>query len=211
MGATLAGTTKSPLLAMIMAFEISLDYSLVPALMLGCVVAVLVSRQLHPESIYTEHLRLKGLSLRREIEQAGAAMDQTVGDLMLPPVPPLRETVSLREIADRFLASPNNFLPIVDGEQRLIGMIALQDLKEFLNDNASLAGVIALDLMRPPPKCLTPGQPLFNALPVVLESELRNIPVVNTTAEQRLVGSLSRAQLLAIFSEAIAEKSKPAG
>ena len=43
MGATLAGTTKSPLLAMIMAFEISLDYSLMPPLMLACVVAVLVA------------------------------------------------------------------------------------------------------------------------------------------------------------------------
>lgn len=211
MGATLAGTTKSPLLAMIMAFEISLDYSLMPPLMLGCVVAVLVSRQLHGESIYTEHMRLKGLSLLRENEQAGAAMDKTVGDLMQPPVPPMRETVSLREIADRFLASPNNFVPIVDAQKRLIGVVALQDLKDFLHDNEELTGVIALDLMRPPPKCLTPGQRLLDALPLVLESELRNIPVVSTAAENRLVGSLSRAQMLAIFSEAIAEKSKPAG
>lgn len=210
MGATLAGTTKSPLLAMIMAFEISLDYSLMPPLMLACVVAVLVSRQLHNESVYTEHMRLKGLSLVRESSQAGAAMDKTVGDLMQPPVPPLRETVSLRQIADRFLASPNNFVPIVDWEQRLIGVVALQDLKEFLHDNQDLAGVIALDLMRPPPKCLTPGQRLLDALPLVLESELRNIPVVSTLTENRLVGSLSRAQMLAIFSEAIAEKSKPA-
>lgn len=211
MGATLAGTTKSPLLAMIMAFEISLDYSLMPPLMLACVVAVLVSRQLHDESVYTEHMRLKGLSLRRETDQAGAAMDKTVGDLMQPPVPPMRETVSLRQIADRFLASSNNFVPIVDARKQLIGVVALHDLKEFLHDNRDLAGVIALDLMRPPPKCLTPGQRLLDALPLVLESELRNIPVVNTLAENRLVGSLSRAQMLAIFSEAIAEKSKPAG
>jgi len=149
--------------------------------------------------------------LLRENEQAGAAMDKTVGDLMLPPVPPLRETVSLREIADRFLASPNNFVPIVDGRQRLIGVVALQDLKEYLHNNEDLAGVIALDLMRPPPKCLTPGQRLLDALPLVLASELRNIPVVSTPSENRLVGSLSRAQMLAIFSEAIAEKSKPAG
>ncbi len=211
MGATLAGTTKSPLLAMIMAFEISLDYSLMPPLMLACVVAVLVSRQLHGESVYTEHMRLKGLSFLRENEQAGAAMDKTVGDLMQPPVPPMRETVSLREIADRFLASPNNFVPIVDEKKKLIGVVALQDLKEFLHDNQELAGVIALDLMRPPPKCLTPGQRLLDALPLVMESELRNIPVVSTPSENRLVGSVSRAQMLAIFSEAIAEKSKPAG
>jgi CIC family chloride channel protein len=211
MGATLSGTTKSPLLAMIMAFEISLDYSLMPPLMLACVVAVLVSRQLHNESVYTDHMRLKGLSLLRENEQAGAAMDKTVGDLMQPPVPPMRETVSLRELADRFLASSNNFVPIVDGTKRLIGVVALHDLKDFLHDNKELAGVIALDLMRPPPKCLTPGQRLLDALPLVLESELRNIPVVSTPAENRLVGSLSRAQMLAIFSEAIAEKSWPAG
>jgi CIC family chloride channel protein len=211
MGATLAGTTKSPLLAMIMAFEISLDYALMPPLMLACVVAVLVSRQLHNQSVYTEHMRLKGLLLLRESAQTGAAMDQTVGDLMNAPVPPLRETATLQEIADRFLANANNFLPVVDAQQRFIGLVALQDLKQFLHDNQALAGVIALDLMRPPPKCLTPGQRLLDALPLVLASELRNIPVVNTMEEHRLVGSLSRAQMLAVFSEAIAEKSNPAG
>jgi CIC family chloride channel protein len=210
MGATLAGTTKSPFLAMIMAFEISLDYSLMPPLMLACVVAVLVSRQLHPDSIYTEHMRLKGLSLRRESEQAGAAMARCVGDLMNEPVAPLRESTPFREIADRFLTGSNNFLPVVDEHRRLTGVVALQDLKEFLQNNQDLASVIALDLMRPPPKCLMPGQRLLDALPFVLESEFRNIPVVNSPAEKRLIGSLSRAQMLAIFSEAIAEKTMPA-
>jgi CIC family chloride channel protein len=209
MGATLAGTTKSPLLAMIMAFEISLDYSLMPPLMLACVTAVLVSRQLHNESIYTDHLRLKGLSLLRESDRAGTAMEKTVADLMQPPVTPMRETVSLRKIADHFLVSPNNFVPIADGQQRLIGIIALQDLKDFLNSKEEVAGVIALDLMRPPPPCLTPGQRLLDVLPLVLKSELRHIPVVSTLSENRLVGSLSRAQVLTIFSEAIAEKSRP--
>lgn len=211
MGATLAGTTKSPLLAMIMAFEISLDYSLMPPLMLACVVSVLVSRQLHNESVYTEHMKLKGLLLMRESEQAGAAMDKTVGDLMNPPITPVRDTVPFKEIASRFVANSNNFLPVVDEKHRLVGVVALQDLKEFLHDNQDLEGVIAGDLMRPVPKCLTPGQRLLEALPVVLESELRNVPVVNTRTENRLVGSLSRAQVLAIFSEAIAEKSKATG
>jgi hypothetical protein len=50
-----------------------------------------------------------------------------------------------------------------------------------------------------------------DALPLLLQCELRNVPVVNSLQEKRLVGSLSRAEALAIFSEAIAEKSKPAG
>jgi chloride channel protein, CIC family len=211
MGATLAGTTKSPLLAIILAFEISLDYSFMPALMLACVISVIVSRQLHNESIYLEHRRLRGLSLDQESPQTGAAMEQTIGDLMHAPVPPLPETASLREIAERFLGSSNNFVPILDLQKRLVGIVALHDLKEYLNSTQDIGGIIAYDLMRPPPKTLTPGQRLLDALPVVLQSELRNVPVVNNPMDNQLVGSVSRAEVLAIFSEAIAEKSKPTG
>jgi CIC family chloride channel protein len=210
MGAVLAATTRSPLLAMILIFELSLDYSLVPPLMLACVVSILVARQLHGESVYTEHLRVKGLALGQETNRPGATMEQTVGDLMRAPVTPVRENTPLREIADRFLINSNNFLPVVDAQQRLLGVVALQDLKEFLNSAQDLDAVIAYDVMRPPPQCLTPGQRLLEALPAVLESELRNVPVVNNPGENKLVGAVDRAEVLAIFSEAIAAKSDPA-
>lgn len=211
MGAVLAATTRSPLLALVMIFELSLDYSLVPPLMLACVVSILVARQLHGESVYTEHLRVKGLALGQETSRPGAVMEQTVGDFMRAPVPPVRENTPLRDIASRFLSSPNNFVPVVDAQKRFLGVVALQDLKEFLGDTRELDGVIAYDVMRPPPKCLTPGQRLLDALPLVLESELRNVPVVNSLVENKLVGAVARAELLNIFSEAIAEKSDPRG
>ena len=209
MGAVLAATTRSPLLAMIMIFELSLDYSLVPPLMLACVVSILVARQLHGESVYMEHMRVKGLALGQETSRPGETMEQTIGDFMRAPVTPVRESTPLREIADRFLINSNNFLPVVDARQRLLGVVALQDLKEFLNANQDLGAVIAYDVMRPPPKCLTPGQRLLEALPTVLESELHNVPVVNNPAENKLVGAVVRAEVLAIFSEAIAAKSDP--
>src|SRR6185369_10887642 len=90
MGGLLAATTHSPLLAMIMIFELSLNYSIMPPLMLSCVVATLVSRSFHPESVYTEPLRRKGLELTRESARLGAATEKTVGDIMREPVPPLR-------------------------------------------------------------------------------------------------------------------------
>jgi CIC family chloride channel protein len=211
MGAVLAATTRSLLLAVIMVFELSLSYSMVPALMLACAVSILVARQLHDESVYTEHLRLKGIALGRETSRLGATMERTIGDLMRPPVQPVRETAGLEEIAGRFLTGSNNFLPVVDAGKRLVGVVALQDLKEFLNRAKDLHGIIAFDVMRAPPKTLTPVQPLLDALPTVLESELRNVPVVNNYAENRLVGAMPRAELLSIFSEAIAEKSDPRG
>ena len=100
---------------------------------------------------------------------------------------------------------------MVDAKRKLIGVVALHDLKEHLNSAAELDAVIASDVMRPPPRVVTPGQRLLEVLPLVLESELRNIPVVSNKKENLLVGSLARAEVLAIFSEAIAAGSKVAG
>ncbi|MBI2948017.1 MAG: ClcB-like voltage-gated chloride channel protein [Verrucomicrobia bacterium] len=210
MGSVLAATIHSPLLAVIMIFEISLNYSLMPPLMLGCVVATLVARRFHAESIYTEPLRRKGLAVERESQHLGAATMQTVGDLMREPVQSLRDTATFREIADRFLTCPNNFLPVVDAHQKLLGVVALQDMKEYLNAGQELNSVIAYDVMRPPPSCLTPNQKLLHALPILLASELKNIPVINNPAESRLVGNLVRAEALALLSEAIANRTVPA-
>ena len=203
MGGLLAATTHSPLLAMIMIFELSLNYSVMPPLMLACVVATLVSRSFYPESVYTEPLRRKGLELTRESVRLGAATEQTVGDIMQPPVPPLSETATFQQISERFLTSPNNFLPVIDERGRLTGVVALHDLKNFLNTDSALTGVIASDVMRNPPACLTPNQRLSAVLPMLLASELRNVPVVNTLTEYKLIGAVSRSDALGTLSEAI--------
>jgi CIC family chloride channel protein len=207
MGSLLAATTHSPLLAMIMVFEISLNYSLMPAIMLACAVGTLVSRGLHASSVYTEPLRQKGLLEETESERLGAATEQTVGDLMREPVPPVKETATFRELGERFLTSSYNFLPVVDAQGRLSGVVALQDLKAYLNAGPEFQAVIAFDVMRPPPPCLTPNLRLHEALPLLLASEMRNVPVVNTPAERRLLGSLVRAEALSRLSEAIASKT----
>jgi CIC family chloride channel protein len=208
MGSMLSATTRSPLLAMIMIFEISLDYSVLPPLMLACVVSILVARRLHPESIYTEPLRRKGLTVSQEATASEAATERTVSDLMRAPVPPVRENATFGEIADRFLTSANNFLPVVDAKGQMVGVVALQDLKEYLGSGDEVLGVIAYDIMRPPPPSVTPSQRLLEVLPVVLASEQRNIPVVNTLKENHLVGALVRAEVLGIFSEVIAARGK---
>ncbi len=202
MGCVLAATTRSPLLAIVMVLEISLNYSIMPALMLGCAVSTLVSRRLHPDSIYTEPLKMRSLEV--EASRLGAATEQTIGDLMREPVKPVRANTTLPDIAGRFLSSTNNFLPVVDNDYRLVGVVALQDLKEHLTHGSELAAVIAEDIMRPIPPCLRPGQKLLDALPVLLASEMRNVPVVSTFQDKRLVGSVPRAEALAALSEAIA-------
>jgi len=109
MGAVLAATTRSPLLAMILIFELSwITRSCRPDA--GVRGSILVARQLHGESVYTEHLRVKGLALDRK-PAARRDHGTNIGDFMRAPVTPVRENTPLREIADRFLINSNNFCP----------------------------------------------------------------------------------------------------
>lgn len=209
MGSLLAATTRSPLLAMILLFEISLDYALMPALMLGCVMATLAARHFHRESVYSEALHEKGMAEAAELADQGAVSGQTVGDLMQAPVQPVRDNAPLHKVASRFLSITNNYLPVVDADGRLVGVVALHDLKEYLAAEHEFKGIIAYDVMRPPPPSLTPNQRLVDVLPIALGSELRAIPVVNTVAENKLIGSLPRTEILSILSEAMAQRSKP--
>ena len=203
MASMMAATTHSPLLAMILVFEISLNYSLMPPLMLGCAVAALLSRRLEARSIYTAPVRARGLGLSHESVRPGVSVQRKVGDLMHEPVAPLDQAAPLGEIAARFLSSPNNFLPVVNPRRQLVGVVALQDMKPYLQEEQAL-GVIAHDVMRPPPPCLVPNQSLLEALPLVMASDLRHVLVVSNLDEMRLVGSLLRAEVLGLLAEELA-------
>jgi len=56
MGAFLAATTHAPLMSFLIVFEMTLEYQLVPALMLSCLAAYHVSRAIRPQSIYDDVL-----------------------------------------------------------------------------------------------------------------------------------------------------------
>ena len=208
MGSVLAATTRSPLLAMILIFEISLKYELMPPLMIGCVVATLVSQKLHKASVYSAPLHRRGLLVDQESRRMGSATDRCIGDVMVGPTSPIKETSSLPEISEIFLRSPRNYLPVLSVDKRLVGVISLQDLKAHLNAGDELRAVIALDLMRPPETFMTPNRRLMEALPEIMGSEMEMIPVVNSNREMRLVGSVSRSETLGLMSEVIARSGE---
>jgi CIC family chloride channel protein len=68
MAAAIAATTRAPLMAAVMVFELSGDYAIVLPLMLATAVATLVSRRLGRESIYTAELQQRGIGWEMTME-----------------------------------------------------------------------------------------------------------------------------------------------
>lgn len=60
MAAMIAATTHAPLMATVLVFELSGDYAIVLPLLTACAIATVVSRRVHPDSIYTEEVRHRG-------------------------------------------------------------------------------------------------------------------------------------------------------
>ena len=125
---------------------------------------------------------------------------------MREPVTPVPENATFKQLTDRFLTSSYNFIPVTDENGKLVGVVALQDLKEYLHSGHHLSAIIATDVMRPPPPSLTPNLKLVDAFPVLLSSELRHVPVVNNNLEKRLIGAVLRSEALNMLSEALAAK-----
>jgi len=208
MGAVLAATVHSPLLAMIMIFEISQNYSMMPPLMLSCVLASTVARYLHPGSVYTAAVAERGVESIDDDTTLGASHQNRIGDIMRPPVPPIRVNTALPDIAAQFLKHTFNYLPVINEKEHLVGLVALHDVKDHLHRGESLRSVIASELMIPVPQVLTPNQPVIDALPSLLKSDQRNIPVVNDLRERKMVGAVSKSEALGLLSETIAANTR---
>jgi CIC family chloride channel protein len=196
MGAFLAATTQAPIMAMIMVFELTLDYRIILPLMLACVVAHYTCRVFEKRSIYSESLRRKGsVAFQKQLSEL------KVSDLMKRNPITVRENARFAEIAELFIRQRFNNLYVVDADDRFRGAVALHDIKAYLT-NPDIAGlVIAGDLVRVDFPSITPEDSLTEALNRFSHFAGDRLPVTLPAPERTLVGSISKTDLILALSE----------
>ncbi len=197
MGAFLAATTHAPIMAIIMLFELTLDYQLILPLMLACVLAHYTCLGFEKRSIYAESLRRKGAGQLRRRTWA-----LTVGELMKPAPIQVPETAGFRTIAENFVANRFNYLYVTDAEGRFRGAISLHDVKSYLHTEELAELVIARDIMRERFPTLSPDASLSEALERFATHDGERIPVVSTRIGGRLIGSVAKSELFLALAEA---------
>ena len=198
MGAFLAATTHAPVMAMLMVFEITLDYAIILPLMMGCVIAYYLSVGIEPASIYSEALKRKGARLFDE-----QLSNLRVLDLMKtgPPVVPV--TAEFNEIAQQFISHRFNYLYVVDTARHFLGVVSLHDIKPYLNEPEMAGVIIAEDILREDFPTVTPQVPLAQALEYFAHHDGERLPVLDER-DRTLMGSISKSDLIL----AIADRAK---
>ena len=205
MGAFLAATTHAPLMAMLMVFEITLDYAIILPLMMGCVIAYYLSVGIEPASIYSEALKRKGARLFDE-----QLSHLRVMDLMKPEPPSVPVTAGFNEIAQYFISHRFNYLYVVDTNRHFLGVVSLHDIKPYLNEPEMADVIIAEDILREDFPSLTPNVPLAQALDSFAHHAGERLPVLNEQ-NRTLMGSISKSDLMLAIAERAKADSAPEG
>ena len=191
MGAFLAGATQAPLMAILMIFEMTLSYSVVLPLMLACVVAYFVARASGEHSMYEVTIH------RNEHERALARWrGLQISDLIKPTAAVVRASASFAEIERAFLEHPVRYVYVVDDTQRFEGAISLHEIKQHLLARGPTPVSTAGELMKRDFAVLVPEASLGDALQVFLTQGTERLPVVSNTTERRLLGVVSKSELL---------------
>ncbi|PKO19614.1 hypothetical protein CVU37_02705 [candidate division BRC1 bacterium HGW-BRC1-1] len=162
MAAMIAGVFQAPITGTLILFDITGgSYEVVLAALIAIAASSVVTALLRTPSIYT--VTLLGAGFDPDLARTATALSGlTVADAMIRP-PILRGDERLRDVLHKFADSGLDVLPVVPASGKLIGMVALSDIKSGLLSPEMGDLMIASELATPVRGALEPTDSLVEA------------------------------------------------
>ncbi len=191
MGAFFSAVSKVPVTAIVIVFEMTMDFNLVLPLMITCVISYLIADKLAKGSLYQRLLERKGYTLPTQAVEQGSLAGLTASDLMQRRVETLASQMTLDEAVQAFSRSHHRGFPVVDNGE-LVGIITQTDLANVTQ--RQLPGDTTLaQIMTPQPITVVPTDSLSQVLYLLKRYQLSRLPV---TEGRKLVGIITRADII---------------
>ncbi len=197
MAAIFAGVSRAFLASVAFGFEATHSTSSFGPLLIGCALAVLVSRMAMRESMMTEKLARKGVRVPADYEP-DALLGMAVSDTMIRQPLTVSPATSVAELAARMVGNEPRWntarlLPIIDGGGLLLGVISRADVLAALQTEPD-ASVLDAGVERP--VVVHPDDTLAEAADRMILHAVGRLPVVERGEEPRLLGLVSRREIL---------------
>ncbi|MCK5681397.1 chloride channel protein [bacterium] len=209
LGAFLSAVTHAPLTAIFLAYELTGESQIILPAMFTTVVGIMVARSIEPEGIDTFGLAREGIHLEggREVNLLRSIK---VGDVMyrgsLETIP---ETMKLKSLLQFLPRSHKTTFPVVDSEGLLSGILSIQDLRELVYEQELEDLIVAKELARDKVLTVTAQENLDNAMQKIGSRNIDYLPVVADDNPRRLVGMVSRQDIIAAYNRSILERELP--
>ncbi len=203
MGAVVAATTRAPITAILIIFEMTSEYSIILPLMTACIISTLFNKWMSKESIYTMKLARRGVDIYQG-KELNVLKPLSVRDVMEEDVDVFERHLGLPAMIDRLTRSPHTRFYVVDDEQRLCGTISSRDLRQLVRDETSLSDlIVAEDLVNPDINPVTPDDNLDLVMRHFGRAYVDELPVVDSAGSRKIIGSVHRSHVIEVYNRAI--------
>jgi CIC family chloride channel protein len=194
-----AAAAKVPFSTLIIVSEMTGGYHLLLPALWVCVLAFILSDE---KSIYSA--QVEGRS--RSPAHQGSFVREILAEVRVRQfLAAGRATVvlhpddSLATVLDRLDASGAAVLPVVDDENRLLGVVDLEGTHFALQSPHAAPLIVAQDLMRDNVRPLVPDDRLDHALELFVENDLPALPIVDDLKQRRVIGVVRRFDIASAY------------
>jgi CIC family chloride channel protein len=195
MAAFLSAVIHAPLTSILLAFEVTDNYRIILPVMTAVVTATLIARAFGADSIYREKLRKRGVKLQGQREDP-LWKSLTVAAAMQKPEAPIPAHTPYREVIAALGRSRKPLAVVTGPDGRLRGVLYFEDLREYLTSPDVSDVVVAEDLLEETFPVLRPTDSLGDALTLFGRTDREAVVVVSPEDERKVVGVLSRRNVL---------------
>jgi CIC family chloride channel protein len=159
--------------------------------MVNCVVAYYCSGIFERRFMYGESLERKGAAFfKRQLAEVH------LQDLVRKDPLTLPKNATFAQIAETFVQHRFQHIYIIDKDNRLLGAVSLHDVKTFLDRPELESVVIAADIMDEDFPRVSTQHGMSEALRKFSEANSERLPVVDNLNSQRLIGSISKTDII---------------
>jgi CIC family chloride channel protein len=204
MAAMVAGTTHAPMTAILIIYEMTLDYRIILPLMVCVVFSTLVARHLFAQSIYTVKLYKRGIDIRGG-KDINVLRSHRVREVMSGEFETILAQTTLAEIFNKITHSMETHFVVTDSTGKLEGVISFQDIRNLLSQHELDYLVIAQDLVEPKPVVINDDDTLETAYSLFGQRDFGLIPVVQRHQRDHVVGVIRRETLVDYYNKQLIE------
>ncbi len=209
MGALVAASTHAPITAILIIFELTGDYGVIPGLMVSCILGTILAQRLRRESIYTIKLIRRGIDLHAG-QEVNVLRKVLVRDITRPDIETVPLSATIDDIYHRMINSPHYEFFVVDEKNHLEGVISVDDLRRNLPHLEKLRHVaIAGDLMTHPVVYLRENDTLDFAMRQLARRTFEELPVLPAGHGMEPVGFIQRQDVIKAYNKEILKVDLP--
>ncbi len=206
MGGLVAGTTRAPITAIIIVFELTNDYDIILPLMITCIISTILSSKMARESIYTLKLLLRKINLKEgtEINVMKSLYVREVFSSRFESIP---ETSNFVEVVNQVVSKRDPYFAVTDSQNSLMGMISIHDIKSFLFEGEDLQNlIIAGDIAVKDFEMVTIDDNCQEALEKMSKAKFLGLPVVQSDNRKKILGMVWQKDILDAYHKEIEKK-----